>query len=390
MAFGETSGEFLVVWEDGRDAVSGGYSDIYGRRVGAGGAPNGGDFRISGPSATAEDGAPAVAWNSAGDEFLVVWRDGRSLGMARGTDIYGRRVDADGVPIGGDFRISGNGAVANDEAPAVVWNETAGEFLVVWQDDRKPSDRSWDIYGRRVGGNGVPIGSDFRISGNKATSAEFDPAVAWNETGNEYLVAWNDYRNTGLGRGSDIYARRVGAAGVTIGGDFRVCGGNAIAWEYEAAVDWNNAAQEYLVVWNDYRNNNSGRGSDIYGKRVGADGSRVGSDLRISGLQAKTNDDDPTVVWNEAGNHYLVAWADRRNVAADPTRGSDIYGRLLEADLTPVGSDFRISGPDALNYELDPAAAWNPAGQQYLVVWSDLRSPDTERDADIYGRRVNG
>ena len=74
---------------------------------------------------------------------------------------------------------------------------------------------------------------------------------------------------------------------------------------------------------------------------------------------------------------------------ADPTRGSDICGRPLEADLTPVAAGFRISGPNALNYELDPAAAWNPAGQQYLVVWSNFRDLAT-RDADIYGRRVNG
>jgi hypothetical protein len=147
---------------------------------------------------------------------------------------------------------------------------------------------------------------------------------------------------------------------------------------------------QYLVVWNDYRNTGSGRGSDIYGKRVGADGAPNGSDFRISGLRATANEEDPVVAWSETGNLYFVVWTDKRGVGGDPERGSDLYGRRLQADLSPVGGDFRVSGPKAVSWETEPALAWNAQDDQYLVVWTDFRSPAGVRDADIYGRTVNG
>lgn len=384
VAWNQTDNTYLVVWQDGRNTGSRGL-DIYGRLVGPDGVPAGPDFRISGPGATSDEKTPAVSWDGASAEYLVVWDDNRDFWL-RGGDIYGRRVTAAGVPTGPDFRISGAGATSADEAPALAWNQTAAEFLVVWQDDRNAGDSSWDIYGRRVDSGGAPTGEDFRISGAKATGSEFDPAVAWNSTANQYLVVWNDYRSVAAGRGSDIYGRRLGGSGSPLGADFRVCGGSATGWEYEPAVAWNDIAKQYLVVWNDYRNVGTGRGSDIYGKRVSVEGSPVGSDFRISGVNARADDEDPAVVWNEAGNLYQVVWTDERNVAAG--RGSDIYGRRLESDMTPVGGDFRISGPNATSYEQSPALAWNAGVGRHLVVWSDFRVP--ERGADIYGRRVNG
>ena len=59
---------------------------------------------------------------------------------------------ADGARIGGDFRISGPNATSNDADPAVAWNQTANQYLVVWQDGRNHSTRGCDIYGRRVTG----------------------------------------------------------------------------------------------------------------------------------------------------------------------------------------------------------------------------------------------
>jgi hypothetical protein len=57
--------------------------------------PLGPDFRVGGPYATADDGDAAVAWNGSADEYLVVWWDERNEGTS-GSDIYGRRVGAGG------------------------------------------------------------------------------------------------------------------------------------------------------------------------------------------------------------------------------------------------------------------------------------------------------
>ncbi|MCU0294262.1 MAG: hypothetical protein MUF10_20135, partial [Thermoanaerobaculaceae bacterium] len=138
------------------------------------------DTQISGPHAIDDDLHPAVAWSRVTGEGLAVWTDGRNH-ASRGTDIYGRRVGANGKPIGDDFRISGLKATADERRPAVAWNETA---------------RGVDIYGRYMETAGKPAGRDFRICGPSAVSEEIAPAVAWNAADNEFLVVWEDWRNS--------------------------------------------------------------------------------------------------------------------------------------------------------------------------------------------------
>ena len=382
VAYSPAANQYLVVWSDLRNSATRG-SDIYGRLVGPDGKPVGGDFRISGAKATSAEYRPAVAYDATANQYLVVWTDWRDS-ATRGTDIYGRRIGADGKPIGGDFRISTFRAQGHEYEPAVAYDATANQYLVVWRDTRNAVTRGHDIYGLRVGTDGKRIGKDFRISGVNATAYENDPAVAFNPTVGQFLVVWQDGRNEAT-RGADTYGRRIGADGKPIGGDFRISGGNATGHEFGAAVAYNAATNQYLVVWSDTRNQAT-RGWDIYGRRVGANGKPVGWDVRISGKDATDWEAAPDVAYNSTANEYLVAWRDGRTFT---TRGWDIYGRRVGFDGKPVGGDFRISGYPATNDEDNPAVAYNPANNRYLVVWADKRDEPT-RGWDIYGRRVAG
>ena len=72
MAFGTVDGKYLVVWPDYN------LSRIFGRFVTADGAVSGAPFPIS----DAGFGAlyPAIAYNAAGNEFLVTWDDAGGRG----------------------------------------------------------------------------------------------------------------------------------------------------------------------------------------------------------------------------------------------------------------------------------------------------------------------
>jgi len=72
-------------------------------------------------------------------------------------------------------------------------------------------DGGADIYGQLVGAEGELAGSNFRVSGAAATSASW-PAVAANPIDNEYLVVWEDGRNQAT-RARDIYGQRLATAG---------------------------------------------------------------------------------------------------------------------------------------------------------------------------------
>jgi len=286
--------------------------------------------------------------------------------------------------IGFNFRISGATATSDDRVPAVAHNRVNNQYLVVWQDGRNTATRGRDIFGQLHAADGTRIGFNFRISGAAATSDEWAPAVAYNPVSNQYLVVWQDGRNTAT-RGQDIYGRRVKAGGRLAGGDFRISGPAATSDESYPDVAYNPDDNQYLVVWRDGRNTAT-RQSDIYGRRVKAGGRRAGGDFRISGPAATSDEYNPAVAYSPIGSRYLVVWQDGRNTA---TRGQDIYGQRVKAGGRLAGGDFRISGPAATSGDQSPAVAHNPFDNQHLVVWNDPRKQVT-RGWDIFGQRVAG
>ncbi|MCA9730358.1 MAG: hypothetical protein KC729_21940, partial [Candidatus Eisenbacteria bacterium] len=130
------SGEYLVVWE-GDDSGGGlveGEFEIFGQRLLSNGLPLGtNDFRISdmGPDGDIDYAAvlPAVCWNSATNQYLVVFagEDNAGLLVPGEFEIYGQLLDASGAQVGAnDFRISTAGNDGDDTYdafnPAVAYN----------------------------------------------------------------------------------------------------------------------------------------------------------------------------------------------------------------------------------------------------------------------------
>jgi len=344
--------------------------DLNGRRVRADGALLGTRLTIAaGPTAEL---MPQVIYNSRADHYLAVWIDTRTPSKPA---VYGRRLRPNGSPLGTDFPISGPDAVIGAyEPPAVAFNPAANQYLVVWSDLRDDHTRGQDIYGRRLRANGTAIGGDFLISGPGADDDEEGPAVAYSAATNQYLVVWGDGRD--YDRGDDIYGRRVKANGVPAKSDFRISGATATEGEGLPALAYNSAAEEYLVVWTDRRNQGL---RDIYGQRVPATGRKIGGNFRIS--RGPDQESSAAVAYSTSADEYLVVWADGRNL---PTRSGDIFGRRVAADGTPLDKDFRLCGPAATGNDRGPAVAYGPG--EYLVVWSSFR----ESDWAIYGIRVDG
>jgi hypothetical protein len=271
-----------------------------------------------------------VSYNKTENEYLVVWEDERNVGL-HGTDIFGRRVEADGTVLGtNDFLISKHEGLGYDQQshekfPDLAWNSILDDYLVVWQDTEQDSGRGWDIYGRMVTAAGTLDGGEFRICGAAATSNEQWPAVVFNKTNNGYLVAWMDSRSAVL-RGWDVYARQVAAGGYPNGREECLSGRNATADETVPDVAWNATDNRYLVAWNDSREVGT-RERDVYSVYVDATGQRIGRDFRVSSGAAAGDEWRPNVAWDQGTNHFLVVRGDGRDTAG--ARLIDIYGRLV-------------------------------------------------------------
>jgi hypothetical protein len=421
VAFDNVNRKYLVVWQEDN-----GSSDIEGALVSTDGRP--GDVFPIGPHEDAYyQQNPSVAFDDT--IYLVVWQDDRNSGTT-GWDIYGARVNTAGTVLDASGRpIS---TETNDQqSPSVAFD--GANFLVAWQDCRNSGTTSWDIYGTRVNQAGVYMDT-VNIAISTASYEQSSPAVAFDDT--IYLVVWEDYRNCGTGEERwDIYGARVNSAGTVLDAS-----GRPISTEdYDqrspsVAYDGEN----FLVVWEDCRNNSS---SAIYGTRVNQAGvymdtvniaistaangqsspsvafgggkyfvawqdariSGWGGSIYICGARVSTagvvQDPDGIVVTHNANNqtssavafdgtNYLVVWADDRGSGY-----SDICGALV----TPAGNGlgdpagFVISTNTPTSCQLSPAVAFD--GTNYLVAWEDYRygwhNEYGWHNGDIYGARVN-
>ncbi len=107
------------------------------------------------------------------------------------------------------MRLSGTAATGDENVPAVAWGATSGQYLVVWDDTRDSVAESSDTWGQWVNGGGEAVGSNFRISGNAAEGTEWTPAVAWGKSINKFLVVRPDARDAATAKKVDIFGRLV-------------------------------------------------------------------------------------------------------------------------------------------------------------------------------------
>lgn len=355
------AGNYLVTWADARS------TGIYGAIVAPDGriSPTNG-FAIS--TAAYEQFTPAVA--ALGTNFLVVWQDYRhSTASVYTSDIYGARVTAGGGvldPAGIPICRRPN----SQYQPAVAAN--AGQYLVLWE-DYDPGGN--DIFGARVGVDGLVMDTN-ALQIAHAANAQCNPALTANFS--DFLVVWQDYRgSSGTNYVSTTYVTRVRADG-SVAYPEALPASSSQAEQLSPAVAgvWD----DFLVVWQDARNNPDTTLSDICGAGV-----ESGRELAVEAdgqLSFSANAElAPKVAC--AGTTLLVVWADNRNAAAG---GWDILGVRLDAQGGLLDSSA-IAICTVTNHQTEPAVA--AQGTNFLVVWSDLRNALASAPySDIYGAVV--
>ena len=133
--------------------------------------------------------------------FGIVWQDDMGLGSFEYRRVMVRLYDAQCQPITDELQVNQSDAGIQD-LPAIA-SDGHGIYVIVWQ-SFPPNFSLQGIYGRRLSGNGLFLGDEFRI--NQEIEAYQDhPAVAGLPDGG-FVTAWEDLRPGGSG--FDIFARR--------------------------------------------------------------------------------------------------------------------------------------------------------------------------------------
>ncbi|MBI3182652.1 MAG: OmpA family protein [Myxococcales bacterium] len=353
VAFDNTN--FLVVWEDLRGGAT---TDIYGARVsGAGALLDAAGVSIS--LAAGDQSSPSVAFD--GTNYLVAWEDLRG---GTTTNLYGQRVSTGLAAVGAEL-------VLSTAASNQLWPRAIGggpDVLVVWGDLRDGLSSGSDIYGTRVSTGGT-VRDPTGLSISRSANDQFSPAVAFGS--NRFLVVWEDSRTT-AGSQTDIYGARVDLSGNVLDAA-GIAVSTAAGHQLLPSVAFNGT--DFLVVWQD---NRSGVDRDIYGQRVSAAGTLVGTAIAVS----TASDDQRTPSVASDGTGWFVAWEDDRTVLFTAT---DVYGARVSAtgtvlDATGVALSSNVAS------QLLPSVAFDATN--YLVVWTDSRNLGTT-DFDVYGTRVS-
>jgi len=285
--------------------------------------------------------------------------------------------------------------------PAVAYNPTADEYVVVWagtDDAGSLAPNETEIYAVRVDAQGDVIDAPVRLStmgtdGDPGPAAQH-PAVVYHAAQNEYVIAW---QGAATAREYEIYAHRVDPQLQAVGSPQRIStmgsDGDASAGGFTPAAAYHAGAEEVFVTWTGIE----GGTSEIYGQRLSASGSEVGSDdIRLSDMGPPSDStwraSHPDVAYVPPSNEYLVVWSgadDRGSLVAGER---EIYARRLDASGTAVGTDDqRLStmgtDGDAAIDAVRPSVAVSPPNNEALVTWSS-NVPDGRGAFESYGQRL--
>jgi|GEM_PF-2968453 len=316
-----------------------------------------------------------------GDEFPITATAGNELGLSAAFDgtnyLVGIQGDAAGQKNITAQMISQTGTLVGSRisvgrtgewCPAVGFDGT--NYLMVWPDDaNSPND---DIYGQFVSPSGTLVGSPFAISTAPGRQGNCSPILPVIFDGTNYLVVWEDYYN----EESDIYGQLVSPSGTLVGSEIPIATDNFGDGDDDKGASVAFDGTNYLVVFSAERRTGLYDGEDIYGQFVAKNGSLVDPNFIID--QNDYPSSNPTAVifdgtryvasfWDELSPQHDAYYA--RFVAKDGAV-SPTRITLYEGQTSPLGCF--VQGFDGTNYlvalsEGGPVTPYTAKGRYYDI-----------------------
>jgi hypothetical protein len=172
------AGGFLVTWHEGAPSV-------HGRMVSYGkGGAYGADSQLTTDVSWWEAGAP-VAYSTISREFLVAWRSMPVKGGAPFNDIHAVRVDNNATAMGPVFAVTND--VPYNDNPSIAFNSATNEFLVVYAGYNDAGGFAFADAQRVQPGTGALIGAATRLV---VTGGVYITDVTFNTATQKYLASW--------------------------------------------------------------------------------------------------------------------------------------------------------------------------------------------------------
>ncbi len=301
-----------------------------------------------------------VAFNTNGASlnYLVVWNE-QFGASAFDFDVLGQLVTGAGALTGGQILIAFTGW--GEYQPAVSYAPTVNEYLVVWENDPSTAADDKHIRCRRVAANGSMPAVSF---GFNLALDDLYPDVAFD--GTNWGVVWTNVFDAAFFDYDVLYVQVttgqvVGPAGVYLDGAADLAIGPSTAF----------LSGKFLTAFEkwDFINPITVSGN-TNSPNTAADS---GTPITIS--QNANDNGYPDVA--AGGTQFLITY----NSSVGAT-DNDIVGRVATTTLTFPGSEFTVAGGTSDQWPC--RSGWSSSNSEWLVVYTDTIT----NAGDMYGMRV--
>lgn len=287
-------GGYVIAWMSYlQDGSSWG---IYGQRYGADGNAVGTEFQVN-ATTTYEQQDPNVAGLSNGG-FVITWMSANQDGSGWG--VYGQRFGAEGIALGGEFRV--NTATAADQMYPSVTALSDNGFVVTWMSNDQDGS-GWGVYGQRFSADGVAAGTEFRV--NTTTSSEQQSPTVAALTDGGFVITWMSSGQDGSGWG--VFGQRYAADGSAAGSEFQVNTFTAERQQHPVVTALSDGG--FVIAWMSAYQDGDNWG--IYAQRFSANGERSGPEFRINSNLAGSQEQPAISATSDGG--FVVTWTDNNN-----------------------------------------------------------------------------
>jgi hypothetical protein len=161
------------------------YNGVYARLFDPKGQPRGKTIHVNTFQA-GDQNYPAIAISRHG--FVVVWVSSDQDGSGMG--VYGQRFSSDGQRLGPEFLVPSD--TAGDQYIPRVAMDPGGSFVVTWTGVDPADPFLVAVFARRFDADGKPLGDEFRVSESKPYTSALAPDISLDAAGN-FAIAYGEY-----------------------------------------------------------------------------------------------------------------------------------------------------------------------------------------------------
>jgi Ca2+-binding RTX toxin-like protein len=353
MAVNPLDRSYVVVWTG--PGVIPGELDIYARKFDASGSPLGVAARVN-TFTDANQIDPAIAMDDSGN-YVIVWSTSASSITPNSHVVSARRFSASGTALGPQFQMSASPSPTTGTTRPRVATDSNGDFVVVWQ--ANISSEGYEIYGQRFSKDGLSVGPQFVVNSQASPGLQWMPDVAMDRDGN-FIVTWVDEPT------SNVMARYFSATGVADEAFF-VSSNLGVSDNPRIAM---NRDGEFAIVWQ----SEASERIDVYAQRYDSQRRLMGGEFKF---HAATIDNQklPDVAIDHDGN-LAFAWTGDNGLHVS---WFDKWGGLLADKHVPLGVEATAPkvgmAPDGEFFLM-----WHNEPESHIQIQRFTRRPPTVLD----------